>query len=144
MPGWSTQRLPTSASGGCVEQHTLPIGAFFKSLVVPVLLLALFIAIIVQCFKVIGRRTKVEAAKSFAGGILYWAMGVSLFTHCVSFWSIVYFDQMAVIWYWLLAVISRIACDESTDAAPAASRENPESWAREDESTMPAQEMAVG
>lgn len=106
--------------------------------------LALFIAIIVQCFKVIGRRTKVEAAKSFAGGILYWAMGVSLFTHCVSFWSIVYFDQMAVIWYWLLAVISRIACDESTDAAPAASRENPESWAREDESTMPAQEMAVG
>ena len=105
--------------------------------------LAFFVAIIVQCFKIIGRRTKVEAAKSFAGGMLFWSIGVCLFTHCVSFWSIVYFDQMVVIWYWLLAVISRVACDESADAAQSVSEVNLESETGRNVSTEPAQEMAM-
>jgi hypothetical protein len=77
-----------------------------------VLKLALFVAIIVQCFKVLGRRIQAEAVGSAPAGVLWWAIGVCLFTHCVSFWSIPYFDQMAVIWYWLLAAVSRIAGDE--------------------------------
>ena len=44
--------------------------------------------------------------------MLYWAIGVTLFAHCISFLSIIYFDQMGVIWYWLLAAISRVVCDE--------------------------------
>jgi hypothetical protein len=109
-----------------------------------VLKLTLFFALIVFCFKAIGRRMQNATAASLAGGMLLWATGVSVYTHCISFFSVTYYDQLAVIWYWLLAVISRIAYDESTDAAPAASRENPESRAREDESTTPAQELAVG
>jgi hypothetical protein len=38
--------------------------------------------------------------------MLIWSLGVCLFGHCVSFLSISYFDQMIVMWYWLLAVIS--------------------------------------
>ncbi len=79
--------------------------------------LTLFIIIIVQCFKVLGRRIHAEALCSEKAGVLWWATGVSLFTHCVSFWFINYFDQMGVIWYWLLAAISRIACDEQADPA---------------------------
>jgi hypothetical protein len=73
--------------------------------------LALFIGIIVQCFKAVGRRVRAEAVGPEVAGILPWVMGVCLLTHCLSFWSIPYFDQMAVLWYWLLATISRTACD---------------------------------
>jgi hypothetical protein len=79
--------------------------------------LILFMAIIVQCFKVLGRRIQAEALGSETAGVLWWAIGVCLFTHCVSFWSIPYFDQLAVLWYWLLAAISRIACDAEADPA---------------------------
>ena len=33
-------------------------------------------------------------------------MGVSLFGHCISFISITYFDQLIIVWFWLLAIIS--------------------------------------
>jgi len=73
--------------------------------------LVLFVAIIVECFRAVGRKTRAEAAKSFAGGILFWGIGVSLFTHCLSFLSVTYFDQMGVLWCLLLAVIARVACE---------------------------------
>jgi hypothetical protein len=109
-----------------------------------VLKLALFFTLIVLCFKAIGRRIQNATAASLAAGMLLWAMGVSVYTHCISFFSVTYYDQLAVIWYWLLAVISRIAYGESADAVLVASRENPELRAEEDKNTIPAQEMAVG
>ncbi len=45
-------------------------------------------------------------------------MGATLFAHCLSFTSVPYFDQIIVIWYWLLAVIIRLnslAVEESVD-----------------------------
>lgn len=35
---------------------------------------------------------------------LVWCFGASLFAHCIGFIGIVYFDQMQVIWYWLLGI----------------------------------------
>jgi uncharacterized membrane protein len=69
--------------------------------------LVLFVAIIVGCFKILGRQLHVEEVKSPAT-FFVWAIGVSLFAHCLSFMSITYFDQSIVIWYWLLAVISSL------------------------------------
>src|SRR6185436_8018089 len=71
--------------------------------------LVLFVAVIVGCFKTIGRRIRVAAARAPAR-FFVWAMGASLFGHCLSFMSILYFDQSIVIWYWLLAVISSLGC----------------------------------
>jgi hypothetical protein len=101
--------------------------------------LILFIAIIVQCFKALGRRIQAEALGSETAGILWWAIGVCLFTHCVSFWSIPYFDQMDVVWSWLLAAISRIACDEEADPARPADEISLESTSSE--SPLAAQEL---
>ena len=71
----------------------------------------LFVAIIVHCFKLIGRGVRRETRSSPATGIMFWAMGVTLFTHCLSFMTVTYFDQMVVVWVWLLAAISGIvAC----------------------------------
>ena len=73
------------------------------------------VAIIVSCFRIIGRRIHFEENKSPAG-FLIWAIGVSLFAHCLSFMSITYFDQTIIIWYWLLAVISSLDCFYLTEA----------------------------
>jgi len=67
--------------------------------------LILFLAIIIASFKTISRWFKSEDLDSPAA-ILVWAAGVSLFAHCLSFVSTTYFDQIVVVWYWLLAVIA--------------------------------------
>jgi hypothetical protein len=81
--------------------------------------LVLFIVIIVRCFGSVGRRLHAEEAES-PGRFLVWALGVSLFVHCLSFLSITYFDQSIVVWYWLLAVISGM--DPAPDARNAPAR----------------------
>ncbi|MGJ0428037.1 O-antigen ligase family protein [Methylobacter sp.] len=69
--------------------------------------LGLFIAIIVNCFRRIGRRLRIEAPNS-PEEFFIWAIGVSFFSHCLSFISANYFDQVIVIWYWLQAIICNI------------------------------------
>jgi hypothetical protein len=71
--------------------------------------LALFVAVIVACFKAIGRRTGFVGRVSRADTYLYWGIGVSLFTHTVAFMSVSYFDQTVVFWYGLLAIISSLS-----------------------------------
>ena len=69
-----------------------------------VLKLALFVAILVQGFKAVGRARRAETPGSPAAFYI-WAMGVALFTHCLSFLSVTYFDQSILALYWLLAAI---------------------------------------
>jgi hypothetical protein len=73
-----------------------------------VLKLGLFIAIIISCFRGIGRRLRTEGPNSPVG-FFVWSLGVSLFAHCLSFISATYFDQTILIWYWLQACICCIA-----------------------------------
>jgi len=68
--------------------------------------LVLFVVLIVASFKSIGRRLRLEGGGSTR--VLVWAVGVSLFVHCVSFMSIPYFDQSILLYCWLLAVICPI------------------------------------
>ena len=78
--------------------------------------LGLFIVIIISCFKGLGRVLRDEPPSSPAG-LFVWAIGVSLFTHCFSFLSTSYFDQMIVVWIWLLASISCLVGIHSRAAA---------------------------
>lgn len=41
-------------------------------------------------------------------GLFIWALGATLLAHCLSFISVTYFDQIIVIWYWLLAAIGLV------------------------------------
>jgi hypothetical protein len=83
--------------------------------------LALFLAIIVGCFKIVG-----QLVRGNAGGVLTprmrWALGIALSGHCVAFLDISYFDQISVFWYWLVAVIAclsvYVAEGDSRDASP--------------------------
>ncbi|MGZ8941492.1 MAG: hypothetical protein ACXW00_01825 [Methylobacter sp.] len=64
--------------------------------------LGLFLAIIVNCFRGIGQRLRAKSLNS-PDEFFVWALGVSLFTHCLSFISANYFDQTILVWFWVLA-----------------------------------------
>jgi hypothetical protein len=79
-----------------------------------VLKLGLFIAIIVQGFKTVGRWIR-RADGSSATNMLVWSIGVCLGAHCVSFFSVTYYDQIVVMWYWLLAILALFASQLGLD-----------------------------
>jgi len=63
--------------------------------------LALFIALLVMAFSILGR------ARKRARGVdrwLYWCLGAALLAHVAAFWGVSYWDQMRVPWLLLLAV----------------------------------------
>ena len=70
------------------------------------LTMILFIAIIVACFSNIGSAVRSLGKKFKEAQILLWSMGAALFAHVITFISVSYFDQNAVNWYLLLAMIS--------------------------------------
>jgi len=67
--------------------------------------LGFFVAIIISCFKGLGKVLR-DIPPISPAGFFVWALGISLFAHCFSFLSITYFDQSIVVWYWLMAVIA--------------------------------------
>ncbi len=66
--------------------------------------LVLFIAIIVLAFQGIGRLWRLYSHDPYYLA-LSWAMGVSLFVHCINFIGVSYFGQIHIVWYLLLAMI---------------------------------------
>ncbi|NLW84231.1 MAG: hypothetical protein GXY41_07515 [Phycisphaerae bacterium] len=68
----------------------------------------LFIAIIVIAFREVGRLWRSHANHPFKLA-LSWALGVSLFVHCVMFIGVSYFGQIYLIWYLLLAMIGSMS-----------------------------------
>ena len=70
--------------------------------------LTLFIFLVGFCFGGVGRVRRAFQDQP-AMEKLSWALGVALFVHVVSFMSVAYFDQIMVVWYALLALISRLS-----------------------------------
>jgi hypothetical protein len=69
--------------------------------------LVLFVLLIVMGFSGVGRLWR-QAAGNRADLILSWALGVSLFIHCVSFLGVSYFGQIQMLWYLTLAMIASL------------------------------------
>jgi hypothetical protein len=79
--------------------------------------LGLFIAIIVLGFKTVGKLVR-QPGYSKNTRLLIWSFGVTLAAHCVSFVSVSYFDQIIIMWYWLLAILSVLSLVKSTAFSP--------------------------
>lgn len=67
--------------------------------------LVLFLSLIFACYRKIDRTLK-EIEMPPIREIVLWGVGVSFLTHLVSFLSVSYFDQIIIIWYMTLAIIS--------------------------------------
>ncbi|MCP3903383.1 MAG: hypothetical protein GY715_07080 [Planctomycetes bacterium] len=72
------------------------------------LTLALFVAIVVLAFRGAGRLCRCEQRRP-AQRMLAWALGASLFVHCVDFTAVSYFGQVLLVWYACLGFIASLA-----------------------------------
>jgi len=71
------------------------------------LTLILFVIAIIISFRSVGRIWR-RVSDNKAHLALAWALGVSLFVHCVNFIGVSYFGQIILLWYMLLAIIVNI------------------------------------
>jgi hypothetical protein len=67
--------------------------------------LILFVALVVRCFQRIGMAMKSRRGNEPATVKMFWGIGSTLVASIGVLFSITYFDQMGVIWYFLLACI---------------------------------------
>ncbi len=71
------------------------------------LTLILFVAIIALSFRAVGRLLAQNAPDRFRT-VLTWAMGASLFVHCMNYIAVSYFGQIIFVWFMLLAIIGSL------------------------------------
>lgn len=71
----------------------------------------LFIALIVAGFKNVGRFTRMQTELPFGYRFTIWSLGACLLTHCLSFFSVTYFDQIVIMWYFLLAALAMLQAE---------------------------------
>ena len=75
----------------------------------------MFVVIIVIAFREIGRLWRLNTKNKYILA-LSWALGVSLFAHCMMFIGVTYFGQIWIIWYLLLAIIGSLSIKRTTVA----------------------------
>ena len=75
------------------------------------LTLVFFVLMIAYAFRAAGAAAKAERRRGASAEFLCWALGCALFVHVVSFFGVSYFDQINLVWYLLLALISTAWCD---------------------------------
>lgn len=72
--------------------------------------LGLFLAMLVVCFKIIGRAVKADDVLERADRKFVWAIGATLAAHCLAFMSISYFGpQIVTFLFWLFAAIVAVS-----------------------------------
>jgi hypothetical protein len=72
------------------------------------LTMCLFITVIVIAFREVGRLWRLQMRNPYRLAIS-WALGVSLFIHCINFIGVSYFGQIWILWYLLLAMIGSLS-----------------------------------
>jgi hypothetical protein len=68
--------------------------------------LVLFVLLIHNCFRAVGRIERMEGEFDNEKKYLAWCLGASLLTHATSFWSVSYFDQTIVAFFFTVACIN--------------------------------------
>lgn len=71
------------------------------------LTLILFVAVIALSFRAVGRLLA-QSAPDRVCTVLTWAIGASLFVHCVNYVAVSYFGQIIIVWFMLLAIIGSL------------------------------------
>ncbi len=80
-------------------------------------LLILFVILLAKCFSLVGQSVHLMERKRPDYAFLYWALGVSLFSHVTSSLAIAYYDQSFVFLYVTIAAIASLGGPEFTRLA---------------------------
>ena len=79
--------------------------------------MVLFIAVIVSCYRMIGRILRSLEGVSFERQMLVWGIGCAFTAHVLSFLSVSYFDQTVVIYYTLPTIVASLATSVQEETA---------------------------
>lgn len=91
-----------------------------------VVLMALFVAVLLQAFARVGRALgPIGAAGGPRAPFLVWALGASLFAHAATFMSVAYFDQSVLFLYLILAAICAVSQSDAVRADTVTEVEEP-------------------
>ncbi len=104
--------------------------------------LVLFIAIFIYCFKKLGTARQLTSGQ--ANAKMFWAMGSALFANAIGFIGITYYDQAAVAWYSLIALIctATVVAKKPTRANQNQTSEIDDFWPGVDQPASVVQELA--
>jgi hypothetical protein len=72
------------------------------------LTLGLFIAVIVLAFQGVGRSWRLSSGDRYQLAVS-WALGVSLFVHCMQFIGVSYFGEVHIVWFLTLGMIGSLS-----------------------------------
>jgi hypothetical protein len=79
-----------------------------------VVTLCLFVAILWTCFKKLGSAFHAKRGSiDFETEWLAWCTGVALLAHCISFFSVAYYDQTIFYFFWLLSAIAGMTIERT-------------------------------
>jgi hypothetical protein len=111
---------------GCLGQTVVSWGIFAGDLTNQYLLegvtggivtMCLFIYVIAIAFREVGRLWRFQTRNPYRLAAS-WALGVSLFVHCMNFIGVAYFGQIYLIWYMLLALIGSLSVQKDPVLIP--------------------------
>jgi hypothetical protein len=137
--GWFPYDLATTGGADITNQFvafglTAGLGA-----------LALFLFLLTRTFSQLGGAMAVvrfNSQRSDANEFLLWGLGVMLVVHVMDWFGITYFDQMNVVWYMQLAVISGLS-QKFAATEPGSLKESDEPRAEVDETSQIPARSAV-
>lgn len=96
---WAATRLENGAVDVTNAYISLGIGGGLITVI-------LFIGLLIICFKLLGKSIKCVRGVDKQGELLLWGIGSALITHIVNIMAVRYWDQMYMVWYMALAVVS--------------------------------------
>ncbi len=71
--------------------------------------LLLFVLLLAACFREVGRLAReLEFDGDQPAAFFVWSFGAMLFAHCATFMGYSYWDQVIVLWYFLLAMVASL------------------------------------
>lgn len=80
--------------------------------------LVIFVLIFVRSFRYLGLAMQKVRGVEWNVEFLLWVVGAALYGTLVNFFSVSYFDQIEVIWYFLLAIVSVVSFSVLNDQFP--------------------------
>lgn len=94
--------------------------------------LIFFILVFVRGFSSLGLAMEAVREQSTESVILLWCLGAALFAHLMALFSVGYFDQISVVWWGLVAIISSVTTNALAHASVAPTPDNSETDADSD------------
>jgi hypothetical protein len=91
-----------------------------------ILTMVLFITIIVFLFKGIGKALDIFKSYSITHEKVVWCIGASLLGHVVALFSVTYFDQTIIYWYFLCSSIAMLSVYKGPEGADGGAFETPQ------------------